>query len=65
MAYSLLPICLNVFTNLLSVLGFSSVLFSVGSSLKSKLDRKYDCKESHCINVLSKHFARFNQLVET
>ena len=50
---------------LLSLPGFLSGLFSVGSSSKSKLDRKYDSKESHCIIVLSKHFPRLNHLVET
>ena len=42
MAYSLLKACLNAFTNLLSLLGYSLESFSVGSSSKSTLDRKYD-----------------------
>ena len=65
MAYSLLTGCLNAFTNLFFLLGFSSGPFSVGSSSKSKLYRKYDRKESYCINILSKHFRKFNHLVET
>ena len=52
MAYSMLTGCLNAFNSLFSALGFSSGSFSVGSSSKSKLDRKYDSKEFHCINVL-------------
>ena len=32
------------------------LVLQIGSSFKSKSDRKYDCKEFHCINVLSKHF---------
>ena len=65
MAYSLLTGCLNAFTNLFFLLGFSSGPFSVGSSSKSKLYRKYDRKESYCINILSKHFRKFNHLGET
>ena len=65
MAYSLLTGCLNAFTNLYFLLGFSSGPFSVGSSSKSKLGRKYDWKESYCNNILSKHFRKLNQLVET
>ena len=65
MTYSLLTGCLNAFTNFFSQLGYLSGSFSVGSSLISKLDRKYDSKESHCINVLSKPFPRLNHLVET
>ena len=65
MAYSLLTGCLNAFTNLYFLLGFSSGPFSVGSSSKSKLGRKYDWKESYCNNILSKHFRKLNQLVKT
>ena len=64
MENSLLTGYLNVFTNLSSLLGFSSGSLSVGSSPQSKLDRKYDSKESHCINVFSKHFPGLNQLLE-
>ena len=56
MGYSLLTDYLNAFTNL-----FSRCLiwvFSVGSLSKSKLGRKHDSKEFHCIYVLSKHFTR-------
>ena len=65
MEHSWLTGCLNAFTNLFSLLAFSSVSFPVGSSCKSKLDKKYDFKESYCINVLSKHFPRLNRLAET
>ena len=65
MTYSLLTGCLNEFTNLYFLLGFSSGPFSVGSSHKSKLGRKCDWKESYCNNILSKHFWKLNQLVET
>ena len=65
MAYNLLTGCLNAFTNLFFLLGFSSGLFSIKSSSKSKLDRKYDSKESHNINALTKDFSRLNHLVET
>ena len=65
MAYSLLTDCMNAFSNHFFLLCFSSGTFSVGLSSKSKLDRKYDSKESHCINALSKHFPRLNHLVET
>ena len=44
MAYSLLTDCWNAFTNLFSLIGFSTGLFSVMSSSKSKLDKKYDSK---------------------
>ena len=64
--------CFNGFTNLFSLLGFSSRLFLVGSSCKSKLDRKNDSKESHCINEsgrvplhLPKHLPRLKHLEET
>ena len=65
MAYSLLTGCLNAFTNLYFLLGFSSGLLSEGSSHKLKLGRKCDRKESYCNNILSKHFRKLNQLVET
>ena len=65
MAYSLLTGCLTAFTSLFSILGFSSGWFSAGLSSKSKLDRKYDSKESHYINVLSNDFPRLNHLLET
>ena len=67
MAYSLLTGCLNAFTNLYFLLGFSSGPFSVGPSSKSKLGRIYDWKESYCNNILSKYFVEtwFYQLVET
>ena len=63
--YSLLIGYLNAFTNHFSLLGFSSGSFPAGSSSKLKLDRKYDCQESHCIKVLTKHFSTPNRLVET
>ena len=44
--------------HIISLLGFSSGSFSVGSSSKSKVDRKCDSKESYCINALPKHFLR-------
>ena len=50
--------------NLFSLLGFSSRSFSLGSSSKLKLDRKYDSKESHCFKVLNKHFPKIMCLVE-
>ena len=65
MPYSLLTGCLNAFTKFYFVPGFSSGPFSVGSSSKSKLGRKYDWKESYYNNILSKHFQKLNQLVET
>ena len=65
MTYSLRTGCLNAFTNLFFLLGFLSRLFSVMPLSKSKLDRQYDWKESYCINILSKHFRKFNHLVET
>ena len=64
MTYSLLTGCLTALTNLFTLLVFSSGSFSIGSLSKSKLDRKYNSKESHCINVLSKRFSVFNHLVE-
>ena len=60
-ACSLLTGCLNLYTNLISLLCFSSGSFSVGSSSKSKLDRRYDSKVFHCVNFLS----RLNHRVET
>ena len=63
MAYSLLTGCLNAFTNLFSLLDFSSGSFSVGSSFKLKLDIKYDFKGYHWINVFSKHFLRLNFVI--
>ena len=65
MTYSLRTGCLNAFTNLFFLLGLSSRPFSVVPLSKSKLDRQYDWKESYCINILSKHFRKFNHLVET
>ena len=60
MVYSLLTGYLNVFTNLFSLLDFSSGCFQKGHHPKSH------SKESHCIiNVLSKHFPRLDHLVET
>ena len=47
MTYSLLTGYLNAFTNLFSLLGFSSGSFSVGLSSKLKLDIKYDFKGYH------------------
>ena len=64
-AYSLLTGCFNAFTNLVSLPGFSSGLCLVGSSFKSKLDKKYDSKESHCSNILSKRVSRRKHFVET
>ena len=62
MAYSLLAGCFNAFTSLFPLLGFLSGTLSVISSSKSILETKYDFKEFHCINVLSKHFPRLNLL---
>ena len=64
MAYSLLTGCLNTFTNFFFLLAFSSGLFSVGSSSKLKLGRKYICPIAST-NILSKHFRKLNHLVET
>ena len=64
MEYSLLTDFSNTFTNLFSLLGFSSGSLSAGSSSKSKLDRKCDSKESHCINVFPGHFPRLSNPVE-
>ena len=55
--------CLNAFANLFSLLGFSSGSLSVWSSSKSKLNRRYDSKESYYISILSKHFPGLNHFV--
>ena len=50
-----------------SLLDFSSGSFSLGPSSKSKLDRKYDLKESPLLHQYSKyfkHFPKLNHLVE-
>ena len=31
---------------------------------RSKLDRKYDYKEFHCINILSKHFPPCKDMID-
>ena len=52
MVYRSLTSCFNAFTNLFSQIGLSPGLFLVGSSTKSKLDTKYDFKET-TISVFS------------
>ena len=47
------------FIRLLIWVIFSRVIIQI------KIRQKYDTKESHCINVLSKHFPRLNHIVET
>ena len=64
MTYSLLTGHLYAYTNLFSLLGFSSGSFSVWSSSKSKLDIKYDFKEFHCISVMSKHFPPCRYMID-
>ena len=44
---------LNPFTNLFSLLGFSSESFSVGSSFKSKLDKKNVIQKSLIVSMFS------------
>ena len=60
-AYNLLRGCLNEFPNLFSLQDSSSGSFSVGSSSKSKLAKKYDSKKSRSINVFSKYFHDFTK----
>ena len=57
--------CLNALTNLFSLLIFSFGSFSVGSSSKSKWDKKYDFQDFNCINFFSKNFPRLQHVVRT
>ena len=65
MIYRSITSCFNAFTNLFSQIGPSPGLFLVGSSTKSKLDRKYDFKETTISIFFSKHFPRLNHILET
>ena len=64
MVYRSLTSCFNAFTNLFSQIGLSPG-FLLGSSTKSKLDTKYDFKETTISVFFSKHFPRLNHILET
>ena len=63
-AYNFVTGSLNALINLFFLIGWSSKTFSVGSTCKSKYDRKYYSSDSNCFNVLSIHLPRLSHLVE-